>query len=245
MLLKDWQKIFYQELQERNLQRRKDFVSVDLKNNMLETTAFNKEKRMQVYSYAFWARQVDSLMEDFPVLLAILGKKVFQDILKDYIYHYPSTNYTLAELGRNLPKFMRDEKMSEDLCDLAKFEWHLFELEYYSEQPKVTANDIEAGRIFLKTSVRLIQSKYPIASIYEDEKLYPPKQQDVVIVVNEDIEYYEVEPAAAAIITSLQTGESIEVAINAAGNLSPEKVQSYFQGFMENGFFTSEPLATS
>ncbi|MCB0348949.1 MAG: putative DNA-binding domain-containing protein [Bdellovibrionales bacterium] len=244
MLLKDWQNIFYQELQNRNLERSKSFISEELKNNITETRSFTKESRMQVYAYAFWARQVDSLLDDYPVLLVILGKKAFKDLLKDYIYYYPSTNYTLAELGRNLSKFMQDENMPKELCDLATFEWHLFELEYFKVEARPTATDIEKGDCYLKASVRVLQSDFPVINMYEEEKVLPAKMQSVVIVNNGTIEYYEVEPEAAVIIKAIQSGASFEDAILAAGDLSPEKVQEYFQDFMESGFFTSEPLAT-
>jgi len=244
VLLKDWQQLFYSELHERNKRRTKDFISEKLHQNINASEDFSKDIRMRVYSYAFWARQVDSLLEDFPTLEKILGKKAFKDILRDYIAAHPSTTYTLAELGRELPVFLKSESMPEWLVELATFEWNLFEIGYYPLQPAPTLEDIEVGSFTLKETVRVFRFNYPMIDIYQDEIEKASQPEAVVIVKNEHTEYFQLSLPAALILESLLVDESLDTAIGAAGDISPEKVQEYFQEFMANGLFTSQILAT-
>ncbi len=80
---------------------------------------FTLEERLDVYQYAYKARLVESLREDFPNLLKELGDAKFDKLMDRYLEKHPSTFWSLGELGKNLPRFIKNSKLSR----LAHVEW--------------------------------------------------------------------------------------------------------------------------
>ncbi len=85
-------------------------------------------ERLEIYNKQYWYRLLESLQDDFPGLNAILGHKRFEKLAVAYLSQYPSRSYTLNDLGKNLPDFIKQE---ESIClpdaelayDMACFEW--------------------------------------------------------------------------------------------------------------------------
>ncbi|QDU81904.1 hypothetical protein Pla110_36550 [Polystyrenella longa] len=86
-------------------------------------------QRLQVYGNAYYARLVDCLGEEFPALHYGLGEETFSGFAFAYLQSYPSTSYTLDDLGRNFPTFLEetrprdpDSGWADFLIDLARLE---------------------------------------------------------------------------------------------------------------------------
>ena len=82
-----------------------------------------------------FARLLECLREEFPVLKHALTEEVFDTFAVGYLQHYPSRSYTLFDLGKNFPQYLADTSPSDDmedgplaswpdfLIDLATLEW--------------------------------------------------------------------------------------------------------------------------
>jgi hypothetical protein len=101
------------------------FASSFIKPNSLLTSMH----RLEIYNQQYWYRLIDSLREDFPGLLAVLGEERFSHLVEAYLTKYPSQSFTLRNLGERLARFVRDDteffkKPDKKLIlDLVTFDW--------------------------------------------------------------------------------------------------------------------------
>lgn len=73
---------------------------------MRETAKVSARRRLEVYREAYRVRLHESLMEDFPRLSGVLGKRRFKSFARDYVSAFPSKHASLYELGRNVPMYL-------------------------------------------------------------------------------------------------------------------------------------------
>ena len=88
-------------------------------------------ERLQVYGNAYYARLIECLQDEYPALRHALGEETFEAFAFDYLQHSPSQSYTLTQLGKKFPQFLRETRPKdvppestwpEFLVDLAKLE---------------------------------------------------------------------------------------------------------------------------
>jgi hypothetical protein len=84
--------------------------------------------RLEIYSRCYWYRLLDSLYDDFPGLLSILGNESFLKMAKAYLTFYPSTSFTMRNLGASLERFLTEEPRwaaprEKMAIDMVRFEW--------------------------------------------------------------------------------------------------------------------------
>lgn len=84
--------------------------------------------RLEIYNRCYWFRILDSLYDDFPGLLALLGNRKFLKLATAYLARYPSTSFTLRNLGSRLESFLTDEPQwtaprEAMAMDMVRFEW--------------------------------------------------------------------------------------------------------------------------
>jgi hypothetical protein len=84
------------------------------------------DERLTVYAQAYWARLLECLREEFPTLRAAVGDEAFDGLAVDYLIHYPSQSYTLAELGSRFADHLAvtrpDDEFSAAAVELARVE---------------------------------------------------------------------------------------------------------------------------
>ncbi len=115
-------------------------------------------ERLQVYGNAYYARLIECLQDEFPTLMYALDENAFIGFAMEYLQVYPSQSYTLAELGKNFPKFLeetrpdKEEQDSEDsspdwvdlMIDIARLERtysEVFDGEGVEEKPLLQPED--------------------------------------------------------------------------------------------------------
>ncbi len=128
-------------------------------------------ERLAIYANAYYARLLECLGEEFPVLKQTLGDETFDAFAFAYLQTYPSRSYTLNKLGENFPRFLnetRGEAYADDdaaadadpapppkdelgwpdfLVDLATLEWiftQVFDGPGVEGQPLLSADTIRA-----------------------------------------------------------------------------------------------------
>jgi hypothetical protein len=127
-------------------------------------------ERLAIYANAYYARLLECLGEEFPVLKQTLGDETFDAFAFAYLQTYPSRSYTLNKLGENFPRFLnetRGEAYANDesstdaaaappedvlgwpdfLVDLATLEWtftEVFDGPGVEGQPLLSVEQIQA-----------------------------------------------------------------------------------------------------
>lgn len=81
-------------------------------------------QRFAVYAYAYRARLLEALQQDFPALHALVGEAMFDRLGRRYIEAHPSTTPSLRWFGRHYAEFLRRAEPGQPLwSETAAFEW--------------------------------------------------------------------------------------------------------------------------
>jgi hypothetical protein len=85
-------------------------------------------ERLEIYNQQYWLRLLDSLQEDFPGLIALLGDDRFEALATAYLTDYPSNSFNLCELGNRLAQFILAQPQwtnphNQLAYEVACFEW--------------------------------------------------------------------------------------------------------------------------
>jgi hypothetical protein len=120
-----------------------DVAPEDVEQVIARSEAQTSVERLSIYANAYYARLLECLGEEFPVLKRTLGEETFDAFAMDYLQHYPSRSYTLGKLGESFMRYLAesrpakadgDESAEADggelpadwpnfLIDLATLEW--------------------------------------------------------------------------------------------------------------------------
>jgi len=104
------------------------------KNN--EVTRFIKpanmtaSDRIKVYQDDYFFRLRDSLEEDYPALHFYLGNIFFEEVVRKYLNEFPPDNFSMREVGFNLPKFLNNHHEDHKTTELSEFESKIIESLY-------------------------------------------------------------------------------------------------------------------
>lgn len=107
--------------------------------------AMSPAERMSVYANAYYARLLECLGDVYPMMKRALGDETFEAFAYDYLQHFPSTTYTLNDLGKSFPDYLEQSRPSEEdaaidasedldgswpdfLIDLARLEWGIYDV---------------------------------------------------------------------------------------------------------------------
>src|SRR5260370_15452477 len=85
-------------------------------------------ERLEIYNRQYWFRLYSSFEDDFPGLLAVLGRRQFERVMRAYLDARPSTSYTLRDLRSRLHSFLanHEELTVPKSClaqDVVRLEW--------------------------------------------------------------------------------------------------------------------------
>jgi hypothetical protein len=100
--------------------------------------ALSSLERLRIYGNAYYARLFECLSDEFPATAHAVGRETFHGFALGYLQAWPSTSYTLARLGANFPRYLRETRPprenGDDAPDWADFLIDLVTLERtYSE----------------------------------------------------------------------------------------------------------------
>lgn len=108
----------------------KNFQSYILQNdsriekNIAPSKNLSSSQQIQIYQNGYYERIVSAMTQDFPIMLAMLGENAFSSLVRDYISHYPSDDFNLRYIGKNLSVFIISKDSSFiAYSELAKLEF--------------------------------------------------------------------------------------------------------------------------
>ncbi len=129
-------------------------------------------ERIEIYNRQYWFRVIDCLYEDYPGLLAVLGRRKFNNLIVAYLDAYPSRSFTLRNLGDRLEQFIteRPDLVAPKLelaREMAAFEWAQVVAFDGPEQKPLSIDDLLGKnpgklRLALQPYVTLLEMHYPL-----------------------------------------------------------------------------------
>jgi len=159
--------------QESSRQTRRDGVVMEH-----EAAAFIKPnasltsfERLEIYNRQYWFRLYSSFEDDFPGLLAVLGRKTFERVMRAYLDACPSTSFSLRDLGSKLYFFLTENveligPKSRLAQEVVRVEWA--HIEAYDAatvppfSPESFSSICDETILGLQPSVRLLDLSYPV-----------------------------------------------------------------------------------
>ena len=128
-------------------------------------------ERLEIYSRSYWYRLIDSMYEDFPGLLAVLGPRGFDKLVRAYLADCPSRSFTLRDLGSRLHGWLGKNKSYagnklQVALDMIALEWAHIEAWDAAERKLLGPEDLlELGpnlRFGLQPHISLLELRYPV-----------------------------------------------------------------------------------
>ncbi len=127
-------------------------------------------ERLEIYNRQYWFRLYSSFEDDFPGLLAVLGRRQFERVMGAYLDACPSTSYTLRDLGSQLCSFLVEHRKltapkSRLAEDVVRLEWAHIEAydaaTIFLPTPNFFAAITDETALRLQPCIRLLDLSYP------------------------------------------------------------------------------------
>jgi hypothetical protein len=156
----------------------------DVESMVTRSRSLSAMARLEVYRNAYFARLLECLREEFPVLVKFLDEEVFDTFALGYLETYPSRSYTLAHLATAFPRYLaetRPERLADEsepdwadfLIDLATLEWtfsDVFDGPGCEGEPLLDSERLQAvpsdswpnARLVPVPCLRLLSLRYPV-----------------------------------------------------------------------------------
>ena len=156
-------------------------------------------ERLEIYNRVYWFRVLDCLYDDYPGMRAIVGERKFLKLATAYLTKFPSTSFTLRNLGQYLERFLREEPQwiapNEELAlDMARFEWAQVVAFDDAARAKITTDDVldtapSKLRLGLQPYLSLLELNHAV-----DKFLLAVKKRDGDVLRDEASNTFEAMP---------------------------------------------------
>ncbi|MGC3969457.1 MAG: DNA-binding domain-containing protein [Pirellulales bacterium] len=141
-------------------------------------------ERLDVYAHGYWARLLECLREEFPVLRTAIGDEAFDGLAVGYLTDRPSTSYTLGRLSERFAEHLqstlgdqRDDDFGRFVVELARLERAINDvfdapggetLGFLTaeELAAIPAYEQAALSLCLLPTVRLLEFEFDVNSFY-------------------------------------------------------------------------------
>jgi hypothetical protein len=202
---------------------------------ILPSTHQTGAERLAIYQHAYLARLLECMQAEFPLLSKALDAELFRELATGYLVHHPPTSYTLAELGRAFPDYLKHTHPQDDatgwfeaMAELAALEWvtaEVYQGPGTEQSPPLntslfTPENWHALSLSLSPCVRLLEFDYPVHEYYralrEDEIGPPPaggKTNLVVSRLNYTVRHNAVSPALYTLLSAFERQATLMEAI--------------------------------
>ncbi len=200
-------------------------------------------EQVDIYRRQFWMRHVDSLIEDYPGLVYILGDDGFDAFARAYLEASPSRSWSLRNLGNELAAFAgRYEGFPPERAalarDMARYELAFVDLFDGADVPPLDAARLasipeeawDTARVVLHPLLARLAFDYPVHTIRnavragETPELPAAAAPIHLVLFRKElrIHYEEVPAHAFELLDALGRGEPLAVACDAIAARLPE-----------------------
>jgi Putative DNA-binding domain len=202
--------------------------------------------RLAIYSYAYYARLLECMREEFPVLKHALGEEVFDAFAVGYLQQYPSRSYTLFQLAAHFPRYLAETRPEGDEAEGLPADWPDFLIDLATLE--LTFNEVFDGpgaegerlldvellrtiaperlleaRLVGVPCLRLLALRYPVhryfTAVRRHEDPDPSEPAETFLAVTRRryvVHHYELSRPAYQLLHALLEGASVGQAIYGA-----------------------------
>ena len=133
------------------------------------------ERHLEIYQSSYVARLRACMLKQFPALAYAMGPDLFQMFADEYLQAYPSSSYTLTDLGRRFPQFLEETRPDADSSERESWPDFLIQLAEFEYRLHVTFDEAEPNgfcpasvsspdsRLRVAPICRLFEFRFPIA----------------------------------------------------------------------------------
>jgi hypothetical protein len=215
-------------------------------------------ERLEIYRRSYWCRVLDSLLEDFPGLCAIVGSRRFNRLAKSYLAEQPSESFTLRNLGSRLEAWLGDhpDYAGANLAlalDMVRLEWaHIEAYDAAAHQRMGRKDLLELGaesKVDLQPHLRLLELSYPVddlrirvQQLTSDKhsraarNLKPETIRLAVHRIEFAVYYRRLAAGEFQILKALESGKSLGEAVSSLED-SHDMVEGWFASWSRMGWF--------
>ncbi len=198
------------------------------------------QKRLAVYRNNVIASLSAALAVRFPVVRRLVGEEFFRGMARLYVVHAPPRSPVLLLYGDTFPSFIENFTPAASLqylSDIARLElarghaYHAADAAPIERSVLATVapDEIASLRIRLHPSVSLVESRFPIVSIWESHQkaeVAPIEDwlPEVALVARPmlDVEIWRLPPGGYAFLSSLVEGMTVAEAADRAAAATAE-----------------------
>jgi hypothetical protein len=200
-------------------------------------------ERLQIYSRAYYARLLECLRAEYPVMAKAMGMELFDEFAVEYLQRYPPHSYTLNELGASFATFLAetrptsaegDDSWLEFLVDLAKLEWcfaEVFDGPGAENQRLLGPDQLQAismehwpkARLVPVPCLRIVRLDFPVHDYYrtvrDGAEAVPPVREPTRLAIsrrNYVVRHMPLTEPGAAILEAIVAGATVGEALKRA-----------------------------
>jgi len=211
--------------------------------------------RLDVYARMYFFRLLDCLIEDFPVVHAVVGHERFHSLAADYLAAHPSRAPSLRLLGGSLADFLDahpGDGASPFVADLARFEWALLEAFDAADAAAIPAErlrEVPADQwadlaLSLTPSLRIVDARAPVHELWAaaSEGREPPvldRRRTVLRVWRQDLRVFHrvIDDEELAMLRTAAEGSRFSALCDAVAKLAgddaaPSQVTAVLQRWL-------------
>lgn len=191
---------------------------------LFETKAFDKEARLEVYEYAYKARLIESLEDDFEKVKQVIGEERFTEIADAYFDKHPSIFKSLTSAGKFFPGFIKKHSLVKEfafLPDLAAIEWSQIVATFTEESPKLSPDAVGAfpkeawpsAVLKLGESATLLTSTWDLEEVWKNPEGSSQNKKESFVVVYKPEGFGDVEFVTKTqmhVLQEIKAGKNLE-----------------------------------
>lgn len=163
---------------------------------ILEKPPLTIADRIGIYQDAYFIRLTESLKDDFPECLDLMGFADFESALTEFIRTHPSKVRNLAEYSADFPEFLRTRY--PEIHETARKEWlTILSLQAGEPRKKITAEEVAQGLPFLV-------ARHPSSIIHSQSVVHTLAYRSLG-----SVHMVRINAGSAALLDFLETGRSL------------------------------------
>jgi hypothetical protein len=223
-------------------------------------------RRIELYNQQYWWRLISTMQETFPLVLRLFGYHEFNnDIAVPYLQKYPPQNWSLVDLGKQLPRWIEEEYKAKDkklVYDAVCLDWAFNEAFIIRTLPPLNLMNLpDSGNpdnlihlpLFLQPHLHLFAWNYDLFAFRNTflsqnpdfwvDNDFPdlPKDKPFFFVLyrhhrHQDIEWKELSAAEYHLLTFYKKGSSIDQACQFLENHTDRTIAEEASQNLQNWF---------
>jgi hypothetical protein len=214
-------------------------------------------ERLDIYRFAYRARLVECLADDYPVLKHALGETSFESLCHAYIDRHPSRSPNLNFFGKHMASFCRESGATFN-ADLATLEWAMVEVLHAAPAARLSLEELTSiapaawasARFEPSATVRVFEFAYPVGAYLQAVRMgegpeLPASGWSATAVFRDGATIWRMDLSRAmcALLQALFRGRSLGTAFDELAdhrlitdNQGPE-VMGWFRDWVGHGIF--------